>query len=85
MVSLLQVVWFIFIYTLTTMALVAQLDWRLSALVLVWITAFGLLARYLRAADTPLCTGECRSFGHADRKASDRQLLEHTDGQALRA
>ncbi|WP_420407027.1 ABC transporter ATP-binding protein [Hoeflea sp.] len=46
MVSLLQVVWFIFIYTLTTMALVAQLDWRLSALVLVWVTLFGFLARY---------------------------------------
>lgn len=46
MVSLLQVVWFIFIYTLTTMALVAQLDWRLSALVLVWVTLFGCLARY---------------------------------------
>jgi ATP-binding cassette, subfamily B, multidrug efflux pump len=46
MVSLLQVVWFIFIYTLTTMALVAQLDWRLSALVLVWVTLFGFLARH---------------------------------------
>ncbi|MDP2734349.1 MAG: ABC transporter ATP-binding protein [Hoeflea sp.] len=46
MVSLLQVVWFIMIYTATTMALVAQLDWRLSALVLVWIAAFGLLARF---------------------------------------
>ncbi len=46
MVSLLQVAWFIFIYTLTTIALVAQLDWRLSALVLVWVTAFALLARY---------------------------------------
>jgi ATP-binding cassette subfamily B multidrug efflux pump len=46
MVSLLQVAWFIFIYTLTTMALVAQLDWRLSALVLVWVTLFGILARY---------------------------------------
>lgn len=46
MVSLLQVVWFIIIYTFTTMALVAQLDWRLSALVLVWIVAFGCLARF---------------------------------------
>ncbi|KGF68004.1 multidrug ABC transporter ATP-binding protein [Hoeflea sp. BAL378] len=45
-VALLQVVWFILIYTATTMALVAQLDWRLSALVLAWIAAFGLLARY---------------------------------------
>ncbi|MEP3438260.1 MAG: ABC transporter ATP-binding protein, partial [Hoeflea sp.] len=46
MVALLQVVWFILIYTATTMALVAQLDWRLSALVLFWIAAFGLLARF---------------------------------------
>lgn len=46
MVSLLQVVWFIVIYTVTTIALVAQLDWRLAALVMVWVTAFGLLARY---------------------------------------
>lgn len=46
MVSLLQVVWFILIYTITTMALVAQLDWRLSALVLLWIGAFGVLARF---------------------------------------
>jgi len=46
MVSLLQVVWFIMIYTATTMALVAQLDWRLSALVFGWIVAFGLLARF---------------------------------------
>lgn len=46
MVSLLQVVWFILIYTVTTMALVAQLDWRLSALVLLWVAAFGVLARF---------------------------------------
>ncbi|MCY0096188.1 ABC transporter ATP-binding protein [Hoeflea ulvae] len=46
MVSLLQVVWFILIYTVTTMALVFQLDWRLSALVLVWVAAFGVLARF---------------------------------------
>jgi ATP-binding cassette subfamily B multidrug efflux pump len=45
MVSLLQVVWFILIYTVTTMALVAQLDWRLSALVLVWVTDLRLCWR----------------------------------------
>ena len=46
MVSLLQVVWFIGIYTLTTLVLVGQLDWRLAAAVLAWIVAFGFLARY---------------------------------------
>ncbi|MGR6468797.1 ABC transporter ATP-binding protein [Rhizobium sp. PAMB 3182] len=46
MVSMLQVVWFIIIYTVSTMALVAQLDWRLSALIALWIGVFGVLARY---------------------------------------
>jgi ATP-binding cassette, subfamily B, multidrug efflux pump len=46
MVSMLQVAWFVVIYTVSTMALVARLDWRLSALVGVWIVLFALLARY---------------------------------------
>ncbi|MEI3851822.1 MULTISPECIES: ABC transporter ATP-binding protein [unclassified Ensifer] len=45
-VSLLQVVWFIVIYTASTMALVAQLDWRLAAMVAFWIVVFLALARY---------------------------------------
>ena len=46
MVSLLQVVWFIGIYTVTTVVLVGQLDWRLAAAVLLWVAAFAALARY---------------------------------------
>jgi len=46
MVSLLQVVWFIGIYTVTTVVLVGQLDWRLAAAVLLWVAAFAGLARY---------------------------------------
>jgi ATP-binding cassette subfamily B multidrug efflux pump len=46
MVSLLQVVWFIAIYTVTTLVLVARLDWRLAAVVAVWVAAFALIARY---------------------------------------
>ncbi len=46
MVSLLQVAWFMLIYTLTTITLVASLDWRLGLVVALWIGAFGLLARY---------------------------------------
>jgi ATP-binding cassette subfamily B multidrug efflux pump len=46
MVALLQVVWFIAIYALTTVVLVGQLDWRLAAAVILWITAFSILARY---------------------------------------
>ncbi|MGV8938903.1 MAG: ABC transporter ATP-binding protein [Allorhizobium sp.] len=45
MTSLLQVVWFMLIYTVSTMALVAQLDWRLSAIVFAWVLVFCVLAR----------------------------------------
>ncbi len=46
MISLLQVVWFIAIYAVSTLILVGQLDWRLTAVVFVWIAAFALIARY---------------------------------------
>lgn len=46
MVSLLQVVWFIAVYALTTIVLVGQLDWRLGAGVLLWIIIFAFLARF---------------------------------------
>ncbi len=45
MESFIEVVWFMIVYTVTTLALVAGLDWRLAALVVVWIAAFGWLAK----------------------------------------
>ncbi|MBR0554901.1 ABC transporter ATP-binding protein [Ciceribacter sp. L1K23] len=44
--SILQVVWFMVIYTASTMALVGQLDWRLAAIIGLWVVIFSLLARY---------------------------------------
>jgi ATP-binding cassette subfamily B multidrug efflux pump len=46
MVSLLQVAWFMVIYTLTTLSLVSSLDWRLGAIVVVWIVLFAGLAQF---------------------------------------
>jgi ATP-binding cassette subfamily B multidrug efflux pump len=46
MVSLLQVVWFIGIYTITTIVVVGGLDWRLGFAVALWVAAFAALARY---------------------------------------
>jgi len=45
-VSLLQSAWFSAVYAATTLVLVAALDWRLAAVILVWIVAFALMARY---------------------------------------
>lgn len=44
--SLLQVGWFMVIYTLSTIGLLAQLDWRLSAVIALWVVMFVFMARY---------------------------------------
>ena len=39
-VSLIQAVWFLLIYTAATIVMVGQLDWQLAALVLVWLVRY---------------------------------------------
>jgi ATP-binding cassette subfamily B multidrug efflux pump len=46
MVALLQVAWYIVVYALTTLVLLARLDWRLAVAILVWIAIFAVLARH---------------------------------------
>jgi ATP-binding cassette, subfamily B, multidrug efflux pump len=45
MIALLQVIWFIIVYSVTTLALLSALDLRLGVLVLVWIAFFVVIAR----------------------------------------
>ncbi len=45
MISLLQVIWFIAVYAITTLALLTMLDIRLGLLVALWIIIFVVLAR----------------------------------------
>jgi ATP-binding cassette subfamily B multidrug efflux pump len=42
--SAIAVLWFMLIYTATTLAMMIHLDWRLAGLVVVWILGFCLLA-----------------------------------------
>ncbi|MCG6858764.1 MAG: ABC transporter ATP-binding protein/permease [Salaquimonas sp.] len=44
MVSLLQIIWFVAVYAVTTLGLLAALDIRLGAVVMVWIGLFALIA-----------------------------------------
>ncbi|MFC5757076.1 ABC transporter ATP-binding protein [Rhizobium sp. GCM10022189] len=44
--SLMESVWFVGIYAVTTLVLVGQLDFSLAAVVLFWLAAFSVLARY---------------------------------------
>jgi len=45
MINLLQVVWFIVVYAITTLVLVADLDLRLGLLVGLWLVCFAVTAR----------------------------------------
>jgi ATP-binding cassette subfamily B multidrug efflux pump len=46
MIAALQIIWFIAVYAFTTMTLLAALDIRLGAVVVVWIIAFVVIARH---------------------------------------
>jgi ATP-binding cassette subfamily B multidrug efflux pump len=46
MMTLLQAIWICIVYSVTTIALIGDLDWRLATIVIVWLAAFSLIARY---------------------------------------
>ncbi len=45
MVSLLQIIWFIAVFSATTLVVTAGLDWRIMGLIGVWLVCVGLIAR----------------------------------------
>lgn len=46
MISLLQVIWFVVIYAVTTAGLLFSLDWQLGLVISIWIILFYAIARY---------------------------------------
>lgn len=46
MISLLQVIWFVVIYSFTTAGLLFALDWQLGLVIAVWMFVFFCIARY---------------------------------------
>ncbi|WP_027488288.1 ABC transporter ATP-binding protein [Allorhizobium undicola] len=78
--SLLQVVWFMVIYTLSTMALVAQLDWRLAAIIGVWIAGFAVLARFF----VPRIRRHARETAEAASALNGRLVDSYSNIQTLK-
>jgi ATP-binding cassette subfamily B multidrug efflux pump len=78
--SILQVAWFVVIYTVSTMALVARLDWRLAALVAIWIAAFALLARYF----VPRIRRHSRDTAEAGSMLNGRVVDAYSNIQTLK-
>ncbi|MGH6763451.1 MAG: ABC transporter ATP-binding protein [Phyllobacterium sp.] len=80
MVSLLQVVWFSIIYCLTTIILIGDLDWRLAAIVVVWLVIFALLARHF----LPRIRHYARETAEAGSALNGRMVDSYTNIQTLK-
>ncbi len=78
--SLLQVVWFMVIYTISTMALVAQLDWRLAAIIGAWVAIFLVLARYF----VPKIRHHARETAEASSMLNGRLVDSYSNIQTLK-
>lgn len=80
MVSLLHVVWFSIIYCLTTIILIGDLDWRLAAIVVVWLVIFALLARHF----LPRIRHYARETAEAGSALNGRMVDSYTNIQTLK-
>lgn len=80
MVSLLQIAWFIAIYAVTTLILVGQLDWRLSAIVGAWIVSFAAIARFF----VPRIRHHAKSVAEAASVINGRLVDGYTNIQTLK-
>ncbi len=80
MVSLLQVAWYITVYAVATLFLVADLDWRLGAVMCVWIAVFAVLARYF----IPRVRGAAKDVAHAGSGVSGRLVDTYSNIQTVK-
>jgi len=78
--SLLQVAWFMVIYTISTMALLAHLDWVLAAIIAVWVAVFVVLARYF----VPRIRRHARDTAEAASALSGRLVDSYANVQTLK-
>ncbi|MBB4272490.1 ATP-binding cassette subfamily B multidrug efflux pump [Rhizobium mongolense] len=78
--SLMESVWFVGIYAATTLVLVAQLDFSLAAVVLFWLAAFGVLARYF----VPRIRYHSRETAEAASMLNGRMVDSYSNIQTLK-
>ncbi|KRB50836.1 multidrug ABC transporter ATP-binding protein [Rhizobium sp. Root708] len=78
--SLMESVWFVGIYAVTTLVLVARLDFTLAAVVLAWLCAFGMLARYF----VPRIRFHSRETAEAASMLNGRMVDAYSNIQTLK-
>ncbi len=80
MVTLLQVIWFCIVYSVTTIALIGDLDWRLAAIVVAWLAVFALLARHF----VPRIRKASRESAEASAMVNGRLVDGYSNIQTLK-
>jgi ATP-binding cassette subfamily B multidrug efflux pump len=78
--SLMESVWFVGIYAATTLVLVARLDFALAVVVLCWLCAFAMLARYF----VPRIRYHSRATAEAASMLSGRMVDAYSNIQTLK-
>ncbi|CAN7409596.1 ABC transporter ATP-binding protein [Neorhizobium tomejilense] len=78
--SFMESVWFVGIYSVSTIALVAGLDWRLAVVVVAWLSIFAVLARYY----VPRIREHSKASAEAGSMISGRMVDAYSNIQTLR-
>ncbi|WP_417686541.1 ABC transporter ATP-binding protein [Roseibium sp.] len=80
MTNLLQTVWYILVYALTTLLLVGNLDWRLGAAVVVWLVGFSIVARHF----IPRVRAAAKQVANSGSAVSGRLVDTYTNIQTIK-
>jgi ATP-binding cassette subfamily B multidrug efflux pump len=78
--TLMESLWFVVIYSVSTIVLVAQLDLRLAVVVLVWLVVFSMLAKYF----VPRIRKHSKLSAEAGSMISGRMVDAYSNIQTLR-
>ncbi len=78
--TLMESLWFVVIYSVSTLVLVAQLDARMAIVVLVWLIVFGVLAWYF----VPRIREHSKLSAEAGSMISGRMVDSYSNIQTLR-
>ncbi|MFC3075288.1 ABC transporter ATP-binding protein [Shinella pollutisoli] len=78
--SFMESVWFVTIYTVSTLVLIGGLDWRLAAVVIGWLTLFAVLARHF----VPRIREHSRESAEAGSMINGRMVDAYSNIQTLK-
>ncbi|MCK8778447.1 ABC transporter ATP-binding protein/permease [Rhizobium sp. NTR19] len=78
--SFMESVWFVGIYSVSTIALVAGLDWRMAVVVVVWLGLFAVLARHY----VPRIRHHAKASAEAGSMISGRMVDAYSNIQTLK-